>query len=160
MTRGEYDPMTLAGRAFAEEFPSLYNKYIALRVDGTPSDLAVIEAFELIPNGISLDNVAQLGMACDVNPYVKEGIKRTLAALDIRQDLWTEHRAVHSLLKMVEDPRVRDTTRLNAISVLNVLCGYVQLDDTDTNKVQQTIADFERQHAAWTEAGGSTSAAH
>jgi len=161
MTHGAYDPMTLAGRDFAEEFPALYKKYIALRVNGIPSDLAVIEAFELIQNGISMDNVYQLGMACDVNPYVQEGIKRALESSDVRQDLWPEYRAAHSLLKLIEDPRVRDTTRLNAIIHLNALCGYVVIDEAaDKSAVQHSIADFQRQHAAWVEAGGSINTTH
>lgn len=161
MNRDVYEPATLAGKEFAEEFPGLFKKYIALRVDGVPSDLAVIEAFELIQCGISLDNVRQLGMACDVNPYVKEGIKTALAASDIRQDLWPEHRAVHALLKMIEDPRVRESTRLNAIVHLNALCGYVVLDEDEVkSKVHQTVQDYQRQHAAWLEAGGNTGTAH
>lgn len=156
MTRGTYDPMSLAGRDFAAEFPDLFDRYIELRVEGVPSHLAVIEAFELIPNGISLDNVEQLGLACDVNPYVKEGVKALLARSDIRDDLWTQRRSVHSLIKMVEDPRVRDSTRLNAIVHLNVMLDYVTLDELTTKRVDKTISEFKRQHEAWLAAGSPT----
>lgn len=156
MANATYEPATLASKDFAKEFSTLFDKYIALRVDGTPADLAVIEAFELIPNGISLDNAHLLGMACDVNPYVKDGLQKALAAADIKRDLWPQRKAVHRLLSIVEDPRERASNRITAINSLNVMCGYIVLDDALTSRVDKTISDFKRQHAAWMEAGSPT----
>ena len=148
----EYEPYDFADPEYAHEFHTLFDKYIELRVRGIPSDLAAIDAFELIRLRISLHNVEQLGRAADCNPYVKERFDKALAAKDVKNDLWTRNRAAHSLLKLIEDPRVRDTTRLNAINALNALCGYVDLDEGLKRKIGHTLADFQRMSAAHAEA--------
>jgi hypothetical protein len=55
------------------------------------------------------------------------------------------HYVVHlllSLLKLIEDPRVRDTTRLNAINSLNALTGLITLDDATKKRIGHTLEDF------------------
>ena len=59
--------------------------------------------------------------------------------------LATAHYVVHlllSLLKLIEDPRVRDTTRLNAINSLNALTGLITLDDATKKRIGHTLEDF------------------
>jgi len=143
MTQATYNPMMLADVNFAKEFSVLFDRYIDLRCNGMPADMAVIDAFDLIQNGLSLDNVHQLGLACDVNDYVREGMKRKLSSVDIRNDLWPKHRAVHALLKLIEDPNERGTTRLNAINALNAFCGYVEICDV-TRRRTHSLQDFYR----------------
>uniref|UniRef100_E1T7F5 Uncharacterized protein n=1 Tax=Burkholderia sp. (strain CCGE1003) TaxID=640512 RepID=E1T7F5_BURSG len=138
----EYDPFDFADPAYAQRFCQLFDAYIELRVKGVPRDMAVMEAFELIRLRVSLHNVDQLGRAADANPYVKARFEKELAAKAVKSDLWTQNKAVHNLLKLIEDPRVKDTTRLNAINALNAMCGYLELDDGMKRKIGHTLADF------------------
>ena len=144
-----FKPKDFADQNFAKEYPGMFRNYAVLRVKGRPSDLAVIEAFRMIQNGFNTDNVKLLGMACEVNPVVQAHISSILAAADIKKDLWSEKRAVHSLLEIVEDYRERGTTRLNAIKELNVLCKYVPLDEATNRKIGHTLEDFQKLDAEW-----------
>jgi hypothetical protein len=139
-----YDPAKFADASFAQAHSHAFDAYVDLRVRGVPRDLAVMEAFELISLGADLGNVDKLGMAAEVNPYVKARFNEVLESKVIKTDLWTKNRAVHNLLKLIEDPRVRDTTRLNAINSLNALCEYVTLDEGLKKRIGNSIADFEK----------------
>jgi hypothetical protein len=143
-----YNPHDFADPAYAQEFHTLFDEYVEQRVKGIPRDLAVIEAFELIRLQISLHNVDQLGRAADCNPYVKARFEKALAAKSIKGELWTQHKAVLNLLKLIEDPRVRDTTRLNAINSLNAMCGYLELTDEMKRRIGHTLADLYRMSSA------------
>ncbi|MBB4515835.1 hypothetical protein [Paraburkholderia fungorum] len=138
----EYDPFDFADPDYAQRFYQLFDAYIDARVKGIPRDMAVIDAFELIRLRVSLHNVDQLGRAADANPYVKARFDKALAAKVVKSDLWTQNKAVHNLLKLIEDPRVRDTTRLNAINALNAMCGYLEMDEGMKRKIGHTLADF------------------
>ncbi|RKT25483.1 hypothetical protein B0G69_1199 [Paraburkholderia sp. RAU2J] len=142
-----YEPFEFADAEYAQQFHPCFDAYIELRVKGMPRDLAVIEAFELIRLKVSLHNAEELGRAADCNPYVKARFEKVLAAKAVTSDLWTQNRAVHNLLKLIEDPRVRDTTRLNAINALNVMCGYLELDDSVKRKIGHTLEDFYKMTA-------------
>ncbi|WP_035475144.1 hypothetical protein [Burkholderia sp. WSM2230] len=144
----EYDPFEFADPDYAQRFHQLFDAYIESRVKGIPRDLAVIDAFELIRLRVSLHNVDQLGRAADANPYVKARFEKALAAKAVKSDLWTQNKAVHNLLKLIEDPRVRDTTRLNAINTLNAMCGYLDLDDGMKRKIGHTLEDFYAMRAS------------
>jgi hypothetical protein len=136
-----YSPHDFADPSYAQQFNPCFDTYVELRVRGVPRDLAVIDAFELIRLKISLHNVDQLGMAADSNPYVKVRFDKVLAA-KATEDLWDGKKAVLNLLKLIEDPRVRDTTRLNAINSLNALTGLVTLDDATKRRIGHTLEDF------------------
>lgn len=142
-----------AMEAIALQKTAPFDEYVELRVKGYPRDTAVIEAFNLLEFGHDIRYASAVGAACDANPYVKRKYKEVLESKDARQDLWTQNESVNELLRLIRDPRVRDATRLNAIVQLNVLCGYVQLDDTMKRRVDRTISDFKRQHAEWVAAG-------
>ena len=150
---GAYVPHKFAREEFANRYSDNFDEFIELLAQGTPRDLAAIEAFEMVRYGIDMRNADQVGMAAEVNPYFKARYRKMLAAKDARRDMWTENDSINHLLRLVKDPRVRDATRLNAINALNVLCGYVQLDELTARRVGKTIADFERQNAAWVAAG-------
>jgi hypothetical protein len=151
-----FDPQRFASPDLAHEYSDAFQTYIELRLRGITRDMALIEAFEMIRFGIDLSNIKMLTLAIETNPYVRQKLDEALERSDVKEGLWSEKRAVHSLLKIIEDIHERGSTRLNAITQLNVLCGYVQLEESDANKVQQTVADFQRQHAAWVEAGTTT----
>lgn len=153
---GRYDPYHLAKQSTALEYPEAYDDYAELRAQGVPADLALIEAFEMLRFGMELNNLKLIELAVETNPYFKRRYKEVLAAKDIKRDLWTQNESVNQLLRIVKDPRTRDATRLNAIVHLNVMCKYVELDELTTRRVDKTIAEFQRQHAAWQAAGSPT----
>jgi hypothetical protein len=156
MDETEYDPYEFASEAYAKKYHQCFDAYVELRVRGFPREAAVIEAFELIQLRVSLHNVNALGLAADVNPYVKARYSAALASKDVKTQLWTANESVNQLLRLVRDPHVKDNTRLNAIVHLNVMCGYIQLDELTERRIGKTIADFQRQHAAWQAAGSPT----
>ncbi|WP_438394834.1 hypothetical protein [Caballeronia sp. DA-9] len=129
----EYDPFEFADPAYAQKYYMLFDAYIELRVRGTPRDLAVIDAFELIRLRVSLYNVDQLGFAADSNPYVKIRFDKVLSE-KMASELWDGKKSMHNLLKLIEDPRVRESTRLNAIKELNVLAGITTIDQQGNSK--------------------------
>ncbi|PMS29644.1 hypothetical protein [Trinickia symbiotica] len=139
-----YEMSDFANAAYAQQFHPCFDAYVELRAKGIPRDIAVIEAFELIRLNVSLHNVDALGRAADCNPYVKARFEHALNSKSIKDELWTQHKAVLALLRLIEDPRVRDTTRLNAINSLNAMCGYLELDDSTKRRVGHTLADFYR----------------
>lgn len=142
-----YDPKDFACPDFASDHAPVFDKYVELRVIGYAAAHAVIEAFEMIKHGIKLDNASALGYACDINPYVRGKFKKALESKDVKRDMWSERMSVHKLLEFINDPTVRDATRLNAINALNVLCGYVSLDDATAKRVGHTLADFAKLEA-------------
>ncbi len=142
-----YDPKQFADESYARAYASLFDKYAELRVYGRPRDLSVLEAFELIKHGMATDNIHRLGLAAETNRYVQERMAYHTARKDVRKDMWTEKKAVRKLLELIEDEGVRDSVRLNAITALNVLCGYVQMDDEQSKRVGHTMADFAKMEA-------------
>lgn len=142
-----YDPKQFADEAYARDYAQLFDKYAELRVYGKPRDMAVLEAFELIKNGIDTGNVHRLGLAAETNRYVQERMAYWTARKDVRKDLWPEKKAVRKLLELIEDDGVRESVRLNAITALNVLCGYVQMDDEQSRRIGHTMADFAKMEA-------------
>ena len=155
-----YDPFDFADPAYAQKFHECFDAYIELRVKGIPRDLAVIDAFELIRLRASLHNVDQLGMAADSNQYVKVRFAKSLAA-KATEDLWDGKKAAHNLLKLIEDPRVRDTTRLNAIAQLNVLLGIVEITEKGNTKlIDKSMADFYRRRIEAREANVDSATTH
>jgi len=151
-----FSPVDFASPEYAEKVSLSFDEYIKLRVVGIPRDSAVIEAFELIRYGVNTDNADLLGLAADCNPYVKQRYPAVLASKDIKRDLWTQNDAANAYLRMIKDPRVRDATRLNAINSLTALCQYVDFDELTAKRVDKTISEFKRQHAAWEAAGSPT----
>ncbi|MEJ8856363.1 hypothetical protein WKW79_17415 [Variovorax robiniae] len=151
-----FDPQKFATRGLAEEHPTSFQTYVDLRLRGISQDLALIEAFEMIRLGIDLSNISTLTLAIETNPFVRQRIDAALEAASIKTDLWSEKRAVHKLLKMVEDPSVRDGVRLQAIDRLNILCGYVVLEDdvNDRPSAGSSLKDYQRAHEEWVAAGG------
>jgi hypothetical protein len=143
-----FDPAKFADSMMAYDHQESFDEYIELRVQGVSRELALIEAFDMIRQGIDLGNINKLAFAADLNPYVKQQFRKVLASKDIKRDLWSEHMAVNRLLELVNDSNVRDTTRLNAITALNVLCGYIQLDEATSRRVGHSLADFARMNAA------------
>ncbi|MFL9939992.1 hypothetical protein [Paraburkholderia graminis] len=136
-----YDPFEFASPDYAAEFHPCFDAYIELRVQGIPRDMAVIDAFELIRLRVDVRNADALGMAADANPYVKARFAKVLAA-KTTEELWDGKKAVLKLLTLIEDPRVRDTTRLNAVHALNALTGLITLDDGTKRKIGHTLQDF------------------
>jgi len=139
-----FDPKKFACPTFAYEMEEEFDAYIELRVQGVPRDLALMEAFDLISTGADLSNIHKVALAADINPYVRLNFKKVLREKDIKRDMWSERLAVNRLLELVNDESVRDSTRLNAITALNVLCGYIQLDADTSRRVGHTLADFAR----------------
>jgi hypothetical protein len=137
-----YSPKDFADEAYAKEYAQSFDRYAELRVFGKTKDMALIEAFELIKYSVDLGNLHQLAYACEVNPYVQRKFNELLEGKDPKTEMWSEKKAINRLLQLIEDPGVRDTTRLNAINALNVLCGYVSLDDGLARRVGHTLADF------------------
>ncbi len=142
-------PHRLASPIFAQTFPKIFDTYVECRVDGLPRDLAAMEALQMIRLQIDLSNVDQLALAMESNAYVKLRMRKVAASKDIKKDLWPIHRSVVTLLQMIEDSSVRDTTRLNAVAQLNAMCGYVTLDEGLSRRVNQTLRDFERLDAGF-----------
>ncbi len=143
----EYEPKDFANEQYARTFAQSFNKYAELRVLGKTREMAILEAFELIKHGMETNNIGRLGLAAEMNPYVQERMAHHLAKKDVRKELWSEKKAVRKLLELIEDDSVRDSTRLNAITALNVLCGYVQMDESMSKRVGHTLADFAKMNA-------------
>ncbi len=139
-----YDPRDFADEQFAVEHAAVFDKYVQLRVMGTSRDLAVVEALEMVRLGINTDNARHLAFAFEQNPYVRRRFTKVLESKDVKVELWSERKAVHRLLEIIEDPCVRESTRLNAIVQLNVLCGYIQLDDGMSRRIGHSLADFAK----------------
>ena len=139
-----FDPKMFANPATAYEYQYQFDAYVELRVDGVPRELAMMEAFDMISTGADLTNIRNVALAADINPYVRIQFKKVLRERDIKRDMWSEKMAVNRLLELVNDETVRDSTRLNAITALNVLCGYIQLDADTSRRVGHTLADFAR----------------
>jgi hypothetical protein len=147
-TKGQrFDPQKFACPTMAYEYEEQFNAYVELRVMGTPRELALMEAFDMLRTGADLSNVRTVALAADMNPYVRVHFKKVLREKDIKRDMWSEKMAVNRLLELVNDDSVRDSTRLNAITALNVLCGYIQLDEATSRRVGHTLADFARLNA-------------
>lgn len=142
-----YDPQKFSCPNTAYEYKANFDVYVELRVRGIPRDLAVVEAFDMIRLGVDMGNVRQLAFACDINQYVRIRFRQVLENKDIKKDLWSERTAVNKLLELVNDESVRDSVRLNAIVQLNVLCGYIQLDEAMSKRIGHTLADFARLQA-------------
>jgi hypothetical protein len=145
------DPARLASPALAQAMPAIYNDYVDLRVQGIPRDMAAIEAMEAIRHGIDISNINAVAAALEMNPYTRARFRKVLESKDIKRELWSRNKAVNHLLQLVEDQSVRDTTRLNAISALNVFCGYQTVDDGLARRVQQTLKDFDRLNAEYSD---------
>lgn len=143
----EYEPKDFANEQYARAYAQSFNKYAELRVLGKTREMAILEAFELIKHGMETSNIGRLGLAAEMNPYVQERMAHHLSKKDVRKDLWSEKKAVRKLLELIEDDGVRDSTRLNAITALNVLCGYVQMDEAMSKRVGHTMADFAKMTA-------------
>jgi hypothetical protein len=144
MDEVEYLPKDFADEQYARKYASPFNKYAELRVLGKTREMAMLEAFEIIKHGMGTDNIGRLGLAAEMNPYVQERMAHHLSKKDVRKELWSEKKAVRKLLELIEDESVRDSTRLNAITALNVLCGYVQMDEAMSKRVGHTLADFAK----------------
>jgi hypothetical protein len=140
----QYDPKEFADAEYARQYAESFDKYAELRVQGKTRDMALLEAFELIRYGVDLSNLSKLAFAADINPYVQSKFNALLASKDPKKDLWSERKAVNRLLQLIEDGSVRDSTRLNAINALNILLGYVSLDEGTARRVGHTLADFAR----------------
>lgn len=155
-----FSPIDFATPEYAQRVSISFDEYIKLRVIGIPRHIAIMEAFELVRYGISTDNADALGMAADCNPYVKERYTAALASKDVKRDLWSLNEAVNQLLRIVKNPSERGATRLNAIGQLNLLCGYVEVDDATKRRIGHTLADFQKLDANWQAGGEGGSPVH
>jgi hypothetical protein len=149
------DIQKLASPAFAQSMPKCFDDYIEYRLQGVPREMSVIQAFEMIRYGMDMTDVRKYAQAMETNQYVRARFFKRLEGKDPKKDLWTQNKAVFHLLSLVEDPDVRDTTRLNAINTLNAMMGYCTLDEGLSRRVQQTLRDFERLDVDWSNLSGT-----
>lgn len=143
-----YDPRSFVDEDYAKQYALSFDKYAELRVQGKSREMATMEAFELIKYNVDSSNLSQLALAAELNPYVQRRMKQLLNSKDVKRDLWSERMAVQKLLEIIQDPMSKDSTRLNAVNALNVLCGYITLDEQTARRVGHTLADFAKLDAA------------
>ena len=82
-----FDPKEFAEPEDAKLYPDEFGAYAELRVIGIASDLALMEAFDMVRFGLDLSNVKQLALACEVNPFVRLRRGEILEAKSIKADL-------------------------------------------------------------------------
>src|SRR5579864_3252577 len=93
----EYDPKEFADAAYALQFAEPFERFAELRVQGKSRDMALMEAFELIKHGASLENVHKLAFAADINPYVQVQFHVLLNRKDPKKDMWSERKEINRL---------------------------------------------------------------
>ncbi|MEX3930860.1 hypothetical protein AB4Y32_03405 [Paraburkholderia phymatum] len=129
-----YSPQDFANGDFAKECAPCYDRFIELRILGIPRDLAIVDAFDMIAQGASLKNAEQLGLAAELNPYVKARFDAALEAKKPTQ-LWTANKSISRLLRLIENPNSKGSDKMAAIKELNVLCGITVIDEQGRSRV-------------------------
>lgn len=136
-----YNPKDFADSTFAQEFSECFDRFIELRIHGLPRDIAIIESFDLIANGVCIKNSAQLGLAAECNPYVKLQFPKMFAEKQICE-LWDEKKSISHLLRIVENEHVRESVRILAIKELNTLYNITYVDERGNTRAVRTLDDF------------------
>ncbi|MEX3812132.1 hypothetical protein AB3X96_18020 [Paraburkholderia sp. BR13439] len=157
-----HDPRNFADAEWL--FPDLAKNvdcFIDLYVKGTPRDVAVIRAFEMIKYGKHLGNADLLSQALLSVPVIATKVAERIKASK-PDDLWHSRLAAHKLLQIVMDERNRESARLNAIGQLNLLLGITELTDAGQQKlIDKSLTDFyalrvERQYGTAPETNEAT----
>jgi hypothetical protein len=147
MSQLEYNPSLFADPDFAEECAPCFDYFIDQLAKGVSKDIAIIDAFMMIRKNVSLANAYELAVAAECNPYVKERFDKVLAAKK-PTELWSVNKSLHSLLRLVNDRRTRDSAKIQAIKELNVMAGITMVDEFGkTHGTGNSLSDF---YAAYT----------
>lgn len=141
ITHGEAVALSAAqfrSEAFARANIQLVAEYAGYRAMGTNSERAFIRTFGTAYNDMRLGNRIE---ALEHNPIYRQVFIEQFSRISVGQ-MWDVKLAALELLNMVNNPFVKDATRLTAIKELNVLFGITVVDDTGRTRAGKGLKEF------------------
>lgn len=126
---------------FIELNKSFFDKYIALRVQGTDSRTAFIRVFGIDHLPQEAQGIHRRLEGIESTDYFNTHFDAALEATPVAK-LWNPKRSLNELLCLVKGPLVKDSVKLNAVKELNIMVGIVIVDENGKTKAGRSLADF------------------
>lgn len=124
---------------FAEHNQALFDEFIDLVIQGHDmrASFALVFGME-----VATDNYTGQRILCTQrNPYYKMRYKKRMEEMPLKE-LWSVKSSIHNLVKLVRDPEVAASAKLNAIRELNIIYGITMIDENGNSKMGRSMDDF------------------
>lgn len=121
-----------------DELKYAFDRYVGCVLSGVPQIEAALRC------GVSYKDAAEWVRCAETDRYVQDQFRARLS--EVRSaTFWSAELAAVRLKQIVDDPNVKDATRLNALRELNVLRGVTFVDDKGNTRANgHTLDDFYR----------------
>lgn len=115
----------------------LYEKYIKYKVSGWSEVKAFGYAFKLPFDTQTIQRITHL----ESTERFQQEFERQMEAMDPNR-LWNRNVAVHSLVRLINDPEGRDSTKLAAMKELNIMFNITIVDENGKTRAGSSLEDF------------------
>jgi hypothetical protein len=137
----KYPPSSFREDSFIRLFRPLVSRYLDMRVMGKDSTSAFMQCFGTDYYDQHLRRRIE---ALEGNESFQNEFKKRLSVAKF-EDLFDLKSAVHRWMGLLNDPDVRDTSKVAALKELQVLYGMTVIDENGNTRAGKSLADFYKE---------------
>lgn len=133
----DYEPWMFSDEQFVKLNWPLYQRYVKYKVEGWSEVKAFGYAFKLPFDTTTIQRITHL----ESTDAYREEFQRQMDAMDPNK-MWNRNISVHNLVRLINDPEGRDSTKLAAIKELNVMFAITIVDENGKTRAGASLEDF------------------